>query len=166
MEFRKSTQYSAQGSRNCVVGQFGQHLVSSSRGKYIAVRTRTYQYVPVCTELYLYKISTYKYILVCTAMYCHELVYTMFWCSMPTSRISRLWPTCPITRMSSCASCVSMPVLATFSITRPCSRKFTSILRQTQVSRSLSISTTLSYAHWLTAITMCPVNRGSDIHHW
>jgi hypothetical protein len=41
-------------------------------------------------KLYLYKISTYKYILVCTAMYCHELVYTMFWCSIPTSRISRL----------------------------------------------------------------------------
>ncbi len=75
-----------EGMENCVVGQFGQHLVSISRGKYIAVRTRTYQYIPVCTELYsgLYKISTYKYILVCTAMYCHEPVYTMFWCSMPT----------------------------------------------------------------------------------
>ena len=49
---------------------------------------------------------------------------------------------------------------------RPCSRKFCSILRHKRISRSLSISTTWSDALLLTAITMCPVNRGSDIHPW
>ena len=44
LEFRESTQYSTQGSRDCPVGKYGQHLVSSSRGmsSYILVRTCMY----------------------------------------------------------------------------------------------------------------------------
>ena len=104
MELRESTQYPAQGTRDCHVGEFRQHVVPSPIGMFlhIAVQQCIYQYVLVCTGMNMLKLY--------------------FLCSMPTSRISKLWPTCPIIRTYSCASCDSMHVLATFSITRPCSR--------------------------------------------
>ncbi len=139
LELRESTLYPAQGMRDCLVGGFRQNVVSSPRGMLldIAVQQCIYQYVLVCTGMYWYKLCLL--------------------CSMPTFRISKLWPACPIIRMYSCASCASMQVLATFSITRPCSRKFISM-------RSQSISTRLSNVHLLTAITMFPANQGYDIH--
>ncbi len=50
---------------------------------------------------------------------------------MPISITSKLWPTFQIIRMFSCASCVSMLVLATCSTMRPCSRNLMCILALT-----------------------------------
>ena len=146
MELRESTQYPAQGTRDCLVGEFRQHVVPSPRGMFlhIAVQQCIYQYVLVCTGMYMLKLY--------------------FLCSMPTLRISKLWPTCQIIRTYSYASCDFMHVLATFSITRPCSRKFISIPTVMRPKRSQSISTRLRNVHLLTAITMFPVNQGFYIH--
>ena len=86
-------------------------------------------------------------------------VYT----SMHTSRISRLWQTWLTTRISSCASYVSMHELATSNTMKHCSRKSTRI----QALRRFHLtSMKWRQLHWLTVISTCRASLEYAILPW
>ncbi len=99
-------------------------------------------YIPVCSDFQPYYV----------------------FCSMPISKTSKLWPTFQIIRMCSCASCVSMLVLATCSTMRPCSRNLMHILALTlYLQTSMRWNVQLS----LTVIRMCHASLGfAFLHIW
>ena len=82
---------------------------------------------------------------------------------MHTSRSSRLWQTWLTTRISSCASYVSMHELATSNTMKHCSRKLTRI----QARRRFHL-TSMKWRrlHWLTVISTCHASLGYAILPW